>query len=59
LQNSGCSTPIYKKGDGFPACGILLERKLNFSEAEEKCKNIGGKLPEIASEGRKQYNSEI
>jgi hypothetical protein len=46
----GCSTPIYRKGNGFPACAIFLEGTFDFSEAEEKCESKGGKLPEIFSE---------
>ncbi len=45
-----CSTPTYLKKDGFSACGIFLGGLYNFTEAEEKCQNLGAKLPDILSE---------
>lgn len=46
----GCNTPKYNKGDGFPACGIVLDGAFDFFEAEGECEKKGGKLPEIYSE---------
>ncbi len=47
---SGCSSPVYIKGDGFPACAIILEGTYDFLEAETACEKRGGKLPEIFSQ---------
>jgi len=46
---TGCSTPFYKKGDGLTACAFFLDEMLEFTEAQEKCKKMGGRLPEIKS----------
>jgi len=45
----GCHTPIYTKGDGFLACAILINKTLDFSEAEVECKNKSARLPQIYS----------
>jgi len=46
----------YPKSDGTFACGFLLEFGLPWNQANKRCQDMGGRLPEIKN---KQENEEI
>ena len=45
-----CKTKTVKKADGSCACGFAIEDGLMWKAASDKCKSLGGRLPEIRSE---------
>lgn len=51
-----CKTNVYQKPDGKYYCGFTVKDSLNWYQADEACKQRGGKLPEIYSTTE---NSEI
>lgn len=47
ILTTGCDTPYYRKDDGLIACAVFLKGTFDFPQAEEKCNEIGGRLPQI------------
>ena len=46
-----CTTETYVKSNGSCACGTYLELGLTWRQAADQCYALGGRLPEIHSEG--------
>ena len=42
-----CGTAVYKKLDGSCACAFSLGAGLGWSQAIDRCKALGARLPEI------------
>ena len=50
LATGNCTEDNYKKDDGQWACGFFLEEGLTQEDAAAKCKALGARLPEVASQ---------
>ena len=47
---ANCSLENYRKDDNKWACGFFLEEGLTHDDATAKCKALGARLPEVASQ---------
>ena len=45
-----CETRSYQKSDGSTWCGLFVAEQLNGIAANERCKELNARLPEIKSE---------